>query len=153
MKLGQELCNLSSEREKKVEEVWNLMQEVLRRFAKKTGERGCNVFFDGVSEEAIEELIRLASEEDIELINWNSPKEPGHPGGNFEQIGIMVWDRSWYLSKYPFKVSLFSMLVSVEGDMVEVEIIDVEGKTISFQNNKKRWNTENLACEELDFSY
>lgn len=126
---------------RKSEEVWKTIRKALKKFAKKTGERGCNVFFENVSDEVIGNLKWLASKDDIEFMNWE-PGEPGHPGKRFEQFGIINWDSSWYFSKYPFKVSIFSLTVSEHKNIIKAEIFDTKGKTVCSKksNNRKKKN-------------
>lgn len=131
MSFGKELCNLSVEAQKKGahlqdgKKVWEPIKETLRTFAKETGEKGCNIFFENIPDEVILMLQQLAENDEIELINWNSPSDAGHPGGNFDQIGVITWDSYWYFSTYPFKVSRFSLLVSKNDDNITTEIVDV----------------------------
>lgn len=129
MSFGKELCNLSVEAAKNGallrdgEDVWKPLKETLKDFAKKTGERGCNVFFKNIPNVVIAQLERLAAKDEIEFMNWNSPSDAGHPGKPFEQIGVITWDSSWYFSKYPFKVSRFSIIVSNDNG-IQTEIVD-----------------------------
>lgn len=104
-------------------EVWDPIKEALKDFAKETGERGCNVFFENIPDQVIEQLKKLAKMDDIEFMNWNSPSDPGHPGKPFKQIGVITWDSSWYFAQYPFKVSRYSLIVS-NNDGIKVEIAD-----------------------------
>ena len=129
MSFAKELCNLSAEaakngallRDGKV--VWDPIKEALKDFAKETGERGCNVFFQDIPDQTIAQLDRLATADGLEFMNWNSPSDAGHPGKPFEQIGVITWDSSWYFSKYPFKVSRYSLIVSND-DGIKAEIVD-----------------------------
>lgn len=131
MSFGKELCNLSAEAAKKGallrdgEAVWNPLKETLKSFAQETGERGCNIFFQDIPNAIISQLERLTAKEEIEFMNWNSPSDAGHPGKPFEQIGIITWDSSWYFTKYPFKVSRYSIIVSYDEDNeIKTEFVD-----------------------------
>ena len=129
MSFGKELCNLSAEAAKNGallrdgKEVWDSIKEALKDFAQDTGERGCNVFFQDIPNHVITQLARLADADEIKFMNWNSPSDAGHPGEPFEQIGVITWDSSWYFSKYPLKVSRFSLIVSND-DGIKVEMFD-----------------------------
>lgn len=139
MSFGQELCNLSAEATKNGaqlrdgKEVWNPIKEALKDFAKETGERGCNVFFQDIPDQIIAQLDSLATADELEFMNWNSPSDAGHPGKPFEQIGVITWDSSWYFIKYPFKVSRYSLIVSKNDDGITAEIVDAgPGVVIGF---------------------
>lgn len=129
MSFGKELRDLSSEAVQNGAllrdgmNVWNPIKEALKEFAKETGERGCNVFFQNISDQVISQLGQLATADEIEFINWNSPSDSGHPGKPFEQIGVITWDSSWYFSKYPLKVSRYSLIVS-DKNGIKVKMID-----------------------------
>ena len=137
MSFGKELCNLSAKAAKNGallrdgKEVWNPIKEALKDFAKKTGERGCNVFFQDIPDQVIAQLKPLAAADEIEFMNWNSPSDAGHPGKPFEQIGVITWDSSWYFSRYPLKVSRFSLIVSND-DGIKVEMVDVGANATLF---------------------
>lgn len=129
MSFGKELCYLSAEAAQNGallrdgKEVWDPIKEALKDFAKETGERGCNVFFQNIPNQVIAQLKKLAATDEIEFMNWNSPSDAGHPGQPFKQIGVITWDSSWYFSRYPFKVSRYSLIVSNE-DGIKVKMAD-----------------------------
>lgn len=137
MSFAKELCNLSAEaakngallRDRKV--VWDPIKEALKDFAKETGERGLNVFFKGIPDQVIAQLERLVTDDGLEFMNWNSPSDAGHPGKPFEQIGVITWDSSWYFSKYPFKVSRYSLIVSND-DGIKAGIVDAGAEATMF---------------------
>lgn len=138
MSFGKKLCNLSIEAAKNGallrdgEEVWKPLKETLEEFAKKTGERGCNIFFENIPNSVIAQLKGLGVKDDIELMNWNSPSDAGHPGPPFEQIGVITWDSSWYFSKYPFKVSRYSIVVEKNDDGIKIETLDAGPEVLMF---------------------
>lgn len=116
MSFGKELCKISAEAAMRRcgETVWESLKETLKSFAQETGERGCNIFFRDIPSKLIAQLELLGAKEEIEFINWDSPSATGHPGKPFEQIGVITWDRAWFFSKYPFKVSNYAILVSCD---------------------------------------
>lgn len=109
------ICLEANTKTRLAQNIWDVMKEPLREFARKTGERGCSIVFCGVSESDIQSVKNLAVKEGIELFYWYQGSQ-GHPGVENTDIGVLAWDSDWFFTQYPFKVSLNVLFVQLSAD-------------------------------------
>ena len=124
MSLGKKLCSIASGETPSnlAQKIWETMEESLQKFTEQTHEKGCSTVFVNVPSNIIEELQNIAKINDIEFCYWYQNSK-GHPGVENQDIGIIAWDIGSFLQKYPFKVSMYVMIVTLkDSEKISVHI-------------------------------